>query len=210
MIVMNIEQHDLAEPRPPDDRRRAVRLNPLIWVAIALIALVVGFFVLDRGVGTPELQRAPTPTSVPATRSPGSNQRQYVGVTTICAPVTDGRRTLAVSFEVSNVSQSRVDVGSVIGVLPAGGLRQHGAAVRGGSCAQTGTDRPGGAIPVGESRFYTLSFDLPKTCPARYSVQVRVNFWADGFDETSLSILYTDLSVPVFDTCGPGKRSKSG
>jgi hypothetical protein len=127
-------------------------------------------------------------------------------VTRICGPITDGRRRLAISFEVSNVSPVPVTVASVAAALPQRGLRQLGPATRGGSCDLAGTLAMAGLIPAGRSDFYTLTFALPKTCPARYPVQVRINFAAAGFAETSLSILYTDLSVPDFEACSARPR----
>jgi hypothetical protein len=208
MALMNIEQLDLAEDQPddgpPDDgRRRPAAVGPLIWVAFALVALVAGFLVIGPGEAADSAPtfRRPSPSAAPAIGKPAPNQRQYLGVTTVCSPVTDGRRTLAVSFEVSNVSPVPVAVDSVVGVLPQRGLRQHGPATRGGDCERAGTQDPSGTIPAGQAQFYTLTFDLPRRCPARYPVQVRVDFRAGAFDETSLSLLYPDLSVPDFETC---------
>jgi len=209
--IMNIETPD-AEPSAPPSREPtpAARLRPAVWVGIAVTAVLTGYVVLNRGPAPPD-RPAPVPSSssVPGPHpagdpapAAGPNQRQYLSVTTICAPVTDGRHTLAVSFEVSDVSDYPVQLNAVDGVLPGGGLRQHGPATRGGDC------RDDGALPVadtvlpGESRFYTLTFDLPQRCPARYPIQVRVGFVAEGFTETSLSLLYSDLSVPDFDRCG--------
>jgi len=126
-------------------------------------------------------------------------------VTTICAPVTDGLRRLSVSFEVSDVSAYPVQLTAVDGVLPDGGLRRHGPATRGGSCRKPGDQPLAGRVEPGQSVFYTLVFDLPKTCPARYPIQVRVRYAAGGFTESLLSLLYSDLSVPDFDSCGPGR-----
>jgi hypothetical protein len=208
MTLMNIEQLDLGDQPPPvDGPGRPVRINPLVWVAIAVAALVGGFLVLGgRGAPTPDRLPTPTPTLAQPTRSPGPNERQYLGVTRICGPITDGRRRLAISFQVSNVSPVPVTVDSVMAILPLRGLRQLGPAARGGSCDLAGTRPMAGVIPAGRSDFYTLTFALPKTCPAGYPVQVRIDYGAAGFAETSLSILYSDLSVPDFDTCTARRR----
>jgi hypothetical protein len=87
-------------------------------------------------------------------------------------------------------------------VVPEGGLRQRGLAAGGGTCDRQGTGPATGTIPAGESGFFTLTFDLPRSCPARYPVQVQIDFIARSFAESSLSLLYSDLSVPDFDTCG--------
>jgi len=206
MTLMNIEQLDLEDQRPPDDDPgRSARVNPLVWVAIALAALVGGFLLLGGG-GALAPDRLPAPAPALSSRPPGPNERQYLGVTRICGPVTDGRRRLAISFEVSNVSPVPVTVNSVAALLPQGGLRQLGPAARGGSCDLAGKLALGGSIPAGQSDFYTLTFALPKTCPARYPVQVRIGFGANGFTETSLSLLYSDLSVPDFDACSVRRR----
>jgi hypothetical protein len=203
-LDMDIEQFDLEGPSPPANAPEAVvRVRPQVWVLGAVLALVAGLFVLGHGASPVP---APLPESAatgPAGPTPGPGQRQYVAVSAICGPVTDRRATLAVSFEVSNVSPSSVNVEAVTGVLPDGGLRQRGLAARGGSCARPGSREPTGTIPAGQSRFFTLTFDLPRSCPARYPVQVQIDFIARGFAESSLSLLYGDLSVPDFDTCGP-------
>jgi hypothetical protein len=202
---------------------RPAQVGPLVWVAIALAALGAGFFVLGQDGTRPSADRRPDPApsagpsggpsaGPPAPAwlppRPGPNQRQFLGVTAICSPVTDGSKRLAASFEVTNVSEDRVSVDSVTGVLPEGGLRQRGPVTLGGSCSRPGTLPPVEALPAGESRYYTLTFDLPKSCPARYPVLVRVEFAAAGFAETSLSLLYSDLSVPDFKTCRPGRKAR--
>lgn len=202
MTSMNIEQLDLGDPRPPDDPGRGARVNPLLWLVLVLFAIVAGVLLVGRGTSEPPPVPPPTSARQVLPPAPGPDQRQYLGVSTICGPVTDGRRTLAVSFEVSNVSQSPVTIDTVTGVLPEGGLRQRGPATRGGNCEKPGRLAPAAVIDAGQREYYTLRFTLPRSCPARYPVQVRIGFGAAGFAETSLSILYTDLSVPEFTTCG--------
>jgi hypothetical protein len=208
---MDIEQPD--ELRPPDaDPGGPSRIGAPVWLALAAVALVAGFLVLGQdGQRSADGGPGPVPSTAAADPGPTSlapwrpGQRQYLGVTRICGPVTDGRRMLAISFEVSNISASEVEIQSVLGVLPEGGLRQRGPATRGGSCSTPGTLSLRTVLAGDRSRFYTLTFDLPKTCPARYPVLVRINFTARGLKESSLSLLQSDLSVPEFDTCRPAK-----
>jgi hypothetical protein len=199
------------------DREGRSRINPLLWVALALVCLVAGFFVLGRmapdpaSATTPPLpsthQNGPKPSARPSSTLPsGPNQRQYLGVTLICPAVTDGRKRLAVTFQVSNVSNSDVFVTSVRSVLPMRGLRPLGQPAGGGSCANPAKLLARGLISPQESQFYTLTFALPKICPAPYPVQVKIDFKADGFPGTSLSLLLSDLSVLDFDTCPTPKR----
>ena len=147
-------------------------------------------------------QNGPKPSRRPiVARATGPDQRQYVGVTMICPAVTDHRTRLAVTFQLSNVSDSDVFVTSVRSVLPLHGLRPRGPATAGGSCPNPANLAARGLISPEQSRFYTLNFALPKNCPAPYPVQVRINFRADGFAGTSLSLLLSDLSVLDFDNC---------
>jgi hypothetical protein len=216
---MGIEEFDIAKsddeesaegPRSSHaDPGRPPRLGALVWVALAAVAVLAGFLVLGSdGQESADDGPDPAPTATATSPSPWRpGQRQYLGVTRICGPVTDGRRTLAISFEVSNISPSPVEIQSVVGVLPEGGLRQRGPATRGGSCNAPGTQSLRTVLLGDRSRFYTLTFDLPKSCPARYPVLVRIGFTARDLKESSLSLLQSDLSVPEFDTCGPAETT---
>jgi hypothetical protein len=216
------EGADVVEPRAQevgrdelrlgDDGRGRSRVNPLVWVVLAVVGLVAGLLVLGHGSPEPSSsepsslpsthQNGPKPSGRPIVRLPtGPNQRQYVGVTSICPAVTDHRKRLAVTFEVSNVSRSDVFITSVRSVLPLRGLRPRGPATAGGSCAQPENLLARGLIAPEQSQFFTLAFTLPKQCPAPYPVQVRVGYKADGFVGTSLSLLLSDLSVLDFDSC---------
>jgi hypothetical protein len=199
------------------DREGHPRINPVVWVALALVCVVAGFFVLGRTAADPATartsplpsthQNGPKPSARPSSNLPtGPNQRQYIGVTLICPAVTDGRKRLAVTFQVSNVSDSDVFVISVRGVLPMRGLRPLGRSTGGGSCAKPAQLMARGLISPQQSQFYTLTFALPKVCPAPYPIQVKIGFKADGFEGTSLSLLLSDLSVLDFDTCPTPRR----
>jgi hypothetical protein len=172
---MDVEELGQEEPQSEAGGRGRSRINPLVWVALALGCLVAGFLVLSPGSPGPSSteplplthQNGPKPSPRPIVARPtGPDQRQYVGVTMICPAVTDHRKRLAVTFQLSNVSESDVFVTSVRSVLPLHGLRPRGPATAGGSCPNPANLAARGLISPEQSRFYTLNFALPNNCPA--------------------------------------------
>jgi hypothetical protein len=203
---MDIVELDATEPGPEPGSRpgagpRLSGRGRLGLILVVVAALAGAFVLLGR---TPAADEAPTP--VPSTAPaflkppPGPGQRQYLAVTAICGVATDRRTTMAITFEVSNVSRYDVTIDAVRSVLPLPGLRPQ-PATAGGSCPKPGRQPVAGPIRAGRLRYFTLHFGLPKTCPAPNPVFVRITFHAAGFAESNYSILEPDLAVPEFDAC---------
>jgi hypothetical protein len=148
-----------------------------------------------------------TPSEVPSDDPVAAVLAQisgYVSVGEVCAPVTDGRTTLTVRFLLRNVTGLPEQLLTVTPELPMGGLRPRGTAVQGGTCADpVGTPAPPSrnAMPEGGTLVVSLSFALPKTCPAPYPVQAVVTVAIGGVQRLDTVALYTDLGTVKFDLC---------
>jgi hypothetical protein len=139
----------------------------------------------------------PAPPSYPALPAPGEN----LTLGTVCPAATDHRTTLAISFELLNLTANDVTVIGVTPRLPLGGLRARGPTTAGGSCRKPGADAAGGLITAGQKRLFTMRFRLPKVCPTPLPVQAAVRLTVDQMVGTTTVPVLSDLGSVEFDSC---------
>jgi len=182
-------------------------LGPLTWVAVAVGAVLAGVLILVFTGGDEPLDE-PVPTAAalpgPSVRSdlalafgPGQN----LALGRICPAVTDGRKTLTVSFTLVNVGDLNVTLVDVKPVLPMAGLRPRGPNVAGGTCEEPGTDPPGGLLTPGDTQLITMRFRLPAECPQPYPVQARVRLRVNQMVGMTTVSVYDDLGTVDFNSC---------
>jgi hypothetical protein len=194
-----------------DDRNEEpAGLGALGRTAVAVVCVLAGVvFLVLRGPGEPDtdaLPPEPEPSSssqLALTADPG----QRLVIVATCPPVTDGRLTLAVSFELQNGGDIDVTLVEVKPVLPLAGLRVRGPVTAGGTCEQPGSGAPGGLLAPGAKQLITMRFRLPKECPQAYPVQARVRLRANQMVGTTTARIHNDLGDVDFDTCPSAEPS---
>ncbi|HST85367.1 MAG TPA: hypothetical protein VLL08_26745 [Kineosporiaceae bacterium] len=197
---MEFEELDQGEPDEPTG------LSLLAWAAIAVICLLGGvMFMLFRTDAEPvEEPSSSTPVALPNSApnlTTARNLDQQLGLGRICPAVTDGRKALAVSFNLVNLSDTAVTVMDVEPRLPLGGLRPSGPNTAGGTCEHPGRRAPGGLLFPGDTQLITMRFRLPKKCPQAYPVQARVALRVNQMVGMTTVPVYNDLGAVVFDSC---------
>lgn len=186
------------------------RPHPLTWVALAVGCLLAGVVLMLLN-GPAEPAAAPLPTSTPTGPFAGllggkginltTVEPQSLGLGRICSAVTDGRRSLSVSFTLVNIGTRDVTVIDVAPVLPIGGLRPLGPNQAGGTCEHPEKQAPGGLLTPGATQLITMRFQLPSRCPQPYPVQARVKLRVNEMVGTTTVAVYNDLGAVDFDTC---------
>lgn len=153
-----------------------------------------------------------TPSAIPSSAPPSTDPTAavlsriggYVSVADICAPITDGRKTLTVRFLLTNATPLAEDLVWVSPELPMGGLVFTTSDVQRGTCSHP-TGKPRGfettALPVHGSVIVAMHFTLPKSCPAPYPIQAVVTVRIGGKERLDTVALYTDLGTVKFDLC---------
>jgi hypothetical protein len=200
-----VEYEELSQGEDQDEGPAG--LGALGWTAIAVVCVLAGVvFLVLRGPGEPVAgpQPLPTPSSDLASASDlalFANPGQRLLIASTCPPVTDGRRALAVSFELQNIGSIDVTLVAVKPVLPLRGLRVLGPATAGGTCERPGAQAPGGLLSPGAKQLITMRFGLPKRCPQPYPVQARVRLRANQMVGTTTATVHNDLGEVNFDTC---------
>jgi hypothetical protein len=128
----------------------------------------------------------------------------YVSVSQVCAPLTDGRKTLTVRFQLTNATPLDETLMSITPELPMGGLHFQKSQLQRGSCTKP-LGKPAAFasqhLPVHGSMLVELQFALPKSCPAPYPVQAVVTVGIGGQPRQDTVALYTDLGSVKFDLC---------
>jgi hypothetical protein len=210
--VSGVEYEELAQGQAEDDPARP---HTLTWVALAVACVVAGMILLllrapAEPVAAPS---SPSPTTRSSTTGPfagrlggsGINSSspvpQSLGLGRICSAVTDGRRTLALSFTLVNISSKDVTLIDVTPQLPIGGLRPLRPNTAGGTCEHPGREAPGGLLIPGATQLITMRFRLPEECPQPFPVQARVKLRANHMVGTTTVGIYSDLGAIDFDTC---------
>jgi hypothetical protein len=202
-----VEFEELNQGEPDEE---PTGLSPLAWMAIGVICLLGGvLFMLFRVDAEPVAE--PSPSTAVALPNPGPslgpnqtstfNPNQQLGLGRICPAVTDGRKRLAVSFNLVNISTSEVTLMDVEPQLPMGGLRPSGPNTGGGTCEHPGRRAPGGLLFPGDTQLITLRFRLPKECPQPYPVQAQLSLRVSQMVGTTTVAIYNDLGDVVFDSC---------
>ena len=202
-----MEFEELNQGEPDDE---PTGLSPLAWAAVAVMCLLGGLmFMLFRIDAEPVVE--PSPSTALALPSSGPNQGsnltasfspdRQLGLGRICPAVTDGRKTLAVSFNLVNISHSEVTLMDVKPRLPMGGLRPIAPNTAGGTCEHPDKKAPGGLLFPGDTKLITMRFRLPKGCPQPYPVQARIDLWVNQMVGTTTVPVYNDLGSVVFDSC---------
>ena len=178
---------------------------------VAVAALLVAAATLAlRDSGPPERPPAPTAPGTPSPRSvepppPGpalpTVAAAFLSLDEICAPRTDRRTVLDVSFRLANDSSATVIVESIRPHLPLRGLRPVRTSVTAGTCGRTGPAVAGTALRPGAAILVTFRLALPATCPRPYPVQAAVRQRSRGRVVTDQLPLFNDLGALSFDTC---------
>jgi hypothetical protein len=201
-----VEYEELSQGEDQDEEPAG--LGPIGWIAIAVVCVLAGVvFLVLRDSGEPVADPQPQPTSSAPSQPLDPAKRLVIAST--CAPVTDGRKALAVSFELQNVGTIDITLIEVQPVLPLPGLRARGPVTAGGTCERPGSQSPGGLITPGSKQLITMRFRLPPECPAPYPVQVWLRLRANQMVGTTTTPIYNDLGAVHFDTC-PSEAPTSG
>ena len=199
-----MEFEELTQGQPEDDEPTG--LSPLTWTAIAVVCVLAGLVFLIFQSPTEPLA-GPTPAHPGVARTGLSlieHPAEKLNIGGMCPAVTDGAKTLIVSFTLVNISTMDVVLMDVKPVLPVGGLRSLGANRAGGTCEHPATEAVGGLLTPGESQLITMRFRLPKVCPQAYPLQSRVRLVVNQMVGTTTVPVYSDLGVITFDSC-PGQ-----
>ncbi|GAB6897624.1 hypothetical protein [Kineosporia succinea] len=178
---------------PPSSPARLC-LYVLGTVSVTLLGSVV--------VGTADAPRhdavpSPTPfaTAVQIDEAP-------VSLREVCPVRTDHRNQLTVTFALANTDASIVLV-SKISSPAVGALRQLGVTRAGGDCAKPGRKGAKAVIRPRATRFYTVRWNLPDSCPERYPLRARVTYLSPDDDKPRKSDvrLLPDLGGIGFVQC---------
>jgi hypothetical protein len=196
--------------------RDPVRLPTWVSVVGLALAVLVGWFVVDRTSGGDDpaasAHGAPTPSTasadepgvapepVPTGYPPLEGPLRALGG--LCVQTADPRK-MVVEFEVENAGLDQVEVLSLSAHLPIGGLDPTGGKVPARSLCGKPVDpatstvlQPGERVPV------SLGFNLPPECPAPYPVQADVAVAERGSTPTTQRlILLNDLGGYDFPSC---------
>lgn len=186
------------------------------WVrgtaAAVVVALVVLGVFLQNPVARPAAGARPTagaaslPSAGPGAASPGALPADVVAVGEICPPVTDGRRTLVVSFTLKNIAVIPITIRSVRPLLPLGGLTTVSTDISSGTCAARSGAPADLVLPVGDYLVVTFRFLLPSTCPQPLPIQAKALILTgpassgEASGAPGVSLLEND--VGVFDDLG--------
>jgi hypothetical protein len=189
----------------------------LLIIAVAVLAAIVSMLSRpsheqDRVTGSPPpvaVQRTPSqaaPTSS-VLDDVLSRVSGLVAATGVCPVVTDHRTTMTVSFTMQDITPVREVVRSVTSQDQVLGPRATGVSIRPGSCAAaSGQPTPPGnqVLDPGGEELVSLTYALPKTCPAPFPVQVSVGLSIADQPRAEQLVLLSDLSGVSFTTCASG------
>jgi hypothetical protein len=202
VVVEELEQGGDLEPS---------RLGPGAWIGIALAAVVAGAFLLSGpgGGGTDALPSITPPVQTftaepipgPSVQSLVNDPGASLNIGLVCPAITDGRRSLSVSFELVNIGSTSVTVLGVKPLLPLAGLRPVGTTKSGGSCGEPGRNPTGGILFAGQKELFTMMFQLPKNCPKALPVQASVRLRVNQMVGTTTVPVFSDLGSVEFVTC---------
>jgi hypothetical protein len=186
-------------------------LRPLTWVVLAVGCVLAGVVVMllrppaDPAAAPPPPSPAVSPPTWPDANLAGGRgvnlSSNTLTLGRICTPVTDGRRTLALSFTLVNESSIAITLIDVEPVLPIGGLQPRRPNTAGGTCEHPDTQAPGGLLAPGATQLITLRFGLPEQCPQPFPVQARINLRAQQMVGMTTVAVYRDLGAIDFDSC---------
>ena len=197
--------------------RDPVRLPTWVSVVGLALAVLVGWFVVDRTSGGDDPARAAHGTPTASTASADEPrvappEPVNTGYPPLEGPLrqtgdlcvqTPTRRIMIVEFEVENAGLDQVEVLSLSAHLPIGGLDPTGGKVPARSFCGRPVDpatstvlQPGERVPV------SLGFILPPECPTPYPVYADVAVAEQGSTSTTQRLaLLNDLGGYDFPSC---------
>jgi hypothetical protein len=195
---------DEIQQGPARQRRRRPPPGWLLGVVIAAVVAVGVWTALRPGsLASPSASPAPAPRPTAVAPSP-STVAQLVHVGAVCKPVTDGARTLTVSFTVVSLASTPITLADIHPSLPMGGLTTLSSTVEGGTCDAPDPTSAGRRLAPGGSAAVVFTFRLPRECPAPYPVQAYVLVGVgDGVVADGVPVL-ADLGGVDFTACRSG------